>query len=97
MKKLFVIALIVAVFTASGSVFANKLAKAELNPMVLVELEASLKADLIMAELYLTWDIRDELESRSTVIISDEVTVESTVIINNEFPVQNDWSVAAQD
>ncbi len=97
MKKLFVIALLAAVFTAPSSLFASKLAKAELNPMLLVELEASLKADLIMAELYVTWDIRDDLESRSAVLISDEITRESTVIIKNDFAVENNWSIAAQD
>ena len=96
MNKLFGISVIATVL-AMGSVSAEKLQRTELNPMVLVELEAGIKADLIMAELYLTWDIRDDLENRSNVIIGERFDVESTVIIENDFDLDNNWTVAAQD
>ena len=97
MKKLFVIVMIVAAMAATGSVSAEKLQRTELNPMVLVELETSLKTDLIMAELYVTWDIRDNLVSRSSDFIGEQVVVEPAVIIDEDFQIENDWSIAAQD
>ena len=97
MRKLFVIVMIVAAMAASGSVSADKLQRVELNPMVLVELETSLKADLIMAELYVTWDIRDNLVSRSSDFIGEQADVETPIRIESEFQIDNNWSIAAQD
>ena len=97
MKKLFVIVFVVAALAVSGSVSADKHQRAELDPMVLVELETSLKTDLIMAELYVTWDIRDNLVVRSTDFIGEQTDVEPAGIIIDDFQIESNWSIAAQD
>lgn len=97
MKKLFLFVLIVAATAVSNSVAADKSENVELNPMVLVELETSLKSDLIMAELYVTWDIRDNLVLRSTDFIDEKTYVAPTMKLDDGFQLENDWSIAAQD
>lgn len=97
MKKLFALVMMVAAITATGSIKAAATDKIELSPMVLVELHASMKADLILAERYMTIEIKDDLQTQSNVVIGEALSQETTIIFNADFDIANSWSVAAQD
>ena len=97
MKKLFAIVMFVAAITATGSITAAKPQHMELSPMVLIELQASMKADLVLAERYMTLEIKDDLETQTSVIIGETLSQETTVIFNSNFDLANSWTVAAQD
>jgi hypothetical protein len=97
MKKLFVIAMMIAVITATQSTLAAKADKIELSPMVLIELQASMRADLLLAERYMTLEIRDELKQQTNLVIDESLLQETTIIFEGLFDLTDNWSLAAQE
>ena len=95
MKQIYSLLTVIAALTAMGSVSADKLHKPELNPMILVELQASMKADLILAERHMTFEIRDELEAQSSSIIIDGISAKTTMSYKINSNTATKWSVAA--
>ena len=93
MKKLFVLAAAFAMHAAP--VVAMERPEVKLSPMVLVELQANMKADLVLAERQMGWEIEDELETQTALLLRDNLTVANVATLTNETVV--DLSVQSED
>ena len=67
------------------------------SPMVLVELQASMKADLVLAERRMGWEIRDELQTQSEVLLQERLTAPVTGIAKLVTETATDWTESSDD
>ena len=95
MKKLFVLAAAIAIHAAP--VVAMERPEAKLSPMVLVELQASMKADLVLAERRMGWEIRDELQTQSEVLLQESLTAQVTGVAKLVTETATEWTVSSED
>lgn len=83
MKKLFVLAA-VAIAMHAAPVVAMDRPVIKQSPMVLVELQASMKADLVLAERKMGWEIQDELQTQYVNILNEELTITGIAKLTSE-------------
>ena len=93
MKKLIALAAVVAIHAAPVAAMERPVIKQ--SPMVLVELEASMKADLIHAERKMGWEIRDELVAQTAVLLQEQLVNTSIATLTTE--ITPDWNNQSED
>jgi len=93
MKKLIMMFSLIA---ATGSLMAVDNASAKLNPMVLIELQASMKGDLVYAERMMALDIEDDLEAQSNELIKESTLFAATPIAERLVIKSKDWLIATE-
>ena len=96
MKKLIVLAA-AAIAIQAAPVAALERPVMTQSPMVLVELQASMKADLVLAERRMGWEIRDELQTQSEVLLQESLTAQVTGVAKLVTETATEWTVSSED
>ena len=94
MNKLFLLAATaIAIHVAPVEAMERPVMKQ--SPMVLVELQANMKADLILAERKIGWEIKDELETQYQVVIQERLMSAGIAKLTTESLTE--WAVKSDD
>ena len=86
MKKLIVLAAAIAIHAAPVAAMERPVMMQ--SPMVLVELQASMKADLILAERQMGWEIQDELQTQTAELLKEQLAVASFATLSTEATIE---------
>ena len=97
MKKFTLWAAVAAAVLGTGSVSALQNHRTELSPMILVELQASMKADMLYAERMIRLDLRDTLQAQSEDLA--KLTIEAPVqfVLKRTNGLEKNWSNSADE
>jgi hypothetical protein len=95
MKRLVLSVAVVAATLVTGTVSASQNQNVELSPMVLVELQASMKADMLYAERMVRLDLRDDLQARSIELSREDIQAPVIFVLERALAQEQIWSVTA--
>ena len=97
MKKLIIWAGFVTAVLGTGSVSALQNHNVELNPMVLIELHADMKGDLVFAERMMALEIKDDLQAQSDELLKIELLNNTEIVLKSNIVHEQEWLIAAND
>jgi hypothetical protein len=95
MKRLVLWLAVVATMLGTVSVSASQNQNVELSPMVLVELQASMKADMLYAERMVRLDLKDDLQARAVELSRESTQAPVTFVLERAVAQEQIWSVTA--
>ena len=96
MKRFTLWVAVMAAILGTGSLSAQQNETIKQSPMVLVELLASMKADMVMAEHMVRVDLRDELQALSAELVKETIETPVQFILERDV-LEQDWSAAADE